>query len=203
MKVVEIPVGARLFDTIAQWTPGALRAAKDAGADGVEMYLGGNASTEAIANAHGLGLGVAFVNYSRAPGWAPSPTIGEGDATTSLLRLTKLGVPTEGLVDACDLEEPGAGDLDGYVEAWCKVVGDQGRLAGAYVGAGLGRTGAQIYGWPFVRYWRACSIVPDVGCGWALIQLYPGNLQRGGLQVDIDVACQDFRGRSWTWVVGG
>jgi hypothetical protein len=202
VRIVEIPPGARLYDTIAPLTTTALRALKEAGADGVIAYLGGNLTAEALADAHGLGLGVCPVNYSRAQGWTPSATLGEGDATTSLLRLTKLGIPTEGLVDACDLEEPGAGDLDGYVQAWCHVVGDQGRLAGAYVGAGLGRTGAQIYGWPFTRYWRSCSIVPEPGCSWSMIQLYPPNQMRGGLQVDIDVACHDFRGRAWTWLVG-
>jgi hypothetical protein len=202
VRVAEIPPGARLFDTVAEYTPTNMRAMSDAGADGFVMYLGGNATTEAIANAHGLRKGVALVNYSRAPLWTPSATLGEGDATTSLLRLTKLQVPTEGLVDACDLETPGAGDLDGYVQAWCKIVGDQGRIAGAYVGAGLGRSAAQIYGWPFMRYWRSCSQVPEPGCGWSMIQLYPPNLTRGGVQVDVDIACEDYRGRSWTWLVG-
>lgn len=201
MKVAAIPPGSRLADTIAAFTATNLRGLKDAGFDGVFGYGGGNLTAELLSNAHALGMGVCPVNYSREPGWSPSATLGEADATAAMRRLVSLSVPTEGLVDACDLEEAGAGDLDGYVQAWCHVMGEQGRLAGGYIGAGLSRTSAQIYAWPFVRYWRACSIVPEPGCGWSLMQLYPPNLTRGGLEVDIDVACQDWRGRSWTWVV--
>jgi hypothetical protein len=202
VRIVEIPPGARLYDTIAPLTTTALRALKEAGADGVIAYLGGNLTAEAIADAHGLGLGVCPVNYSRAPGWTPSATLGEGDATTSLLRLTKLNVPTAGLVDWCDVEGPGAGDLDGYVEAWCHVIGDQGRIAGGYIGYGLGRSAAQIYAWPFTRYWESCSDVPKPGCGWCLQQIDPANLQRGGVEVDVNFARADYRGRSATWLVG-
>ncbi len=204
MKVVEIPVGSRLFDTIAEYTPTNMRAMADAGADGFFFYLGGNATADAIANAHAMGKGACIVSYSRKEGWIPSEALGEADATTALLRYRKLGVPLDGLVDDCDLEGCGA-DPTGYVTKRTAVlVGAEPRIIpGGYVGAETRLTGAQLYALPFQRYHRSCSKVEEPACSWSMIQLYPPNQMRGGVEVDINFACQDFRGRSWSWVVGG
>ena len=173
---------------------------KDDGAKGIFASLGGNATVEAIANAHGLGMGVCFVSYSRAVGWGPSAALGAADGTTAILRTRKLGVPLEDFCDWCDLEGCG-GDPTAYCDARAKVSLDAGCFPSLYVGAETNLTGPQLYALPFVRYARAGSIVPEPGCGWCWIQLYPLDLVRGGVEIDIGVACQDWRGRSATWLV--
>lgn len=206
MRVAEIPTGARLFDTIHPYTPAILRALKDAGADGIFGYLGGNATPDAIANTHALGMGFCFVSYSRAEGWGPSAALGEADGTAAIARLRQLAVPfqTDGLrlCDWADLEGA-ASDPTGWGQARANASKAAGLLPSLYVGAECRLKGGQLYALPFERYARACSIVPEPGCGWCWIQLYPPNLTRGGIEVDVGVACQDWRGRSATWLVGG
>lgn len=202
MLVKPIPVGARIFDTIAPLTASALRGMHDAGADGVMGYLGVNLTPDAVANAHALGMGILPVNESRREGWQPSATLGEADAVASTRRMAALGIPTGGLHDWCDLEGCG-GDPTDYCNAWSHVVDDGGRLSGLYVGAGDILSGHQLYALPgFTGYMRSCSRVPEPDCGWMLMQLYQPNLMRGGVQVDISVACADWKGRQATWVVG-
>lgn len=203
MRVEVIRPGTRIYDTVMAHTPATLRALKDDGADGVALYLGGNATADTVANAHALAMGVMFVNYSRGEGWLPSAAIGEGDAVASVKRLTALGVPMAGLFDWCDLEGAG-GNPDGYLDAWAHVVTDVGRLSGMYVGAGAGASGHELYRRPqFVGYWQAGSIIPTApDCGWMLEQIYPLNLQRGGMGVDISFSRHDWKNRAPTWVVG-
>jgi hypothetical protein len=197
-----IPVGARLFDTVAALTPTVLRGLKDEGGDGVIAYLRGNATAEAIANAHGLDLGVVLVNFSHAVGWIPTAALGAQDAEESVDAITALGVPTSGLDDWCDVEGCG-GDPTVYAAAWCSRVSADGagRVPKSYEGAGALLTGPQWYQLPFKGYWRSGSrAIPEPTCGFQLDQVYPLDQSVGGTLVDFDFARRDFFGRAPTWL---
>lgn len=199
--VAPIPVGTRLVDTVAAYTTEFLDALVAAKVDGPIMYLGGNATPSAIAGAHARGMGVVFVNFSHKEGWLPSVQLGQSDAAQSVRLLTTLGVPTEGLVDWCDLEGCG-GDPTGYLDAWCATVAQQGRIAGLYVGAGGLLSAQQLYALPFTRYWQSESEVPAPACGFCQWQLYSHPQSTvGGVPVDFDFAGEDKRGRFATWLV--
>lgn len=200
MIVQPIPVGTRLIDTVADMGPSALAAARDCGAEGIIAYLGGNLTRDLIANAFALRLGIVPVNFSRGNAWAPSAQLGELDATTSTKRLVDLGVPTVGLYDWIDLEGCGS-DPTAYLNACGRIVADQGRKAGLYVGSGGLLSGAQLYALPaFTGYWRSLSRgIPEPQCGFMLSQVYPSTMC-GGTLVDFDFAARDFEGRAATWL---
>ena len=170
------------------------------GFDGIIAYLGGNFTMPLLENATSIGMGVVPVNFSRAPGWIPTAELGEQDATSSTAKLAALGVPTDGLVDWCDLEGAGA-DPTAYLNAWSNVVSSDGRLSGLYVGSGCVLSGPELYALPkFTRYWRSLSLVPEPACGFCMTQLYP-TTTFAGVSVDVDFACKDFENRSATWII--
>lgn len=203
LVVTAIPVGTRLVDTVAAYSVAALRAYKDAGAEGIIGYLGGNLTPDAIENALGLDMGVVPVNFSHAEGWTPTADLGALDAQASVRRLFALGVPLKGLDDWCDVEGCG-GDPTAYCAAWCANVTSDGagRNPGEYVGAGALLSGHQHYLLPFKGYWHSCSrAIPEPDCGFKMFQLYPPNQNVvGAAQVDWDFVARDFQGRAPTWL---
>lgn len=201
MRVVDIPVGSRLVDSVS-CNPTHVAGLKAAGVDGLIAYLGGNLTAELLSAAHGEGMGVVPVNFSRGVGWVPSPGEGQVDAKTTLNRLFALAIPLVGLVDWCDLEGCGA-DPTGYLDEWGMVVEAEQVIAGLYLGSGCLLTPAQAYALPhFHRYWHALSRgIPEPACGFVLGQLFP-TTACAGVSVDFDFAQHDFQGRTATWVVG-
>jgi hypothetical protein len=202
LVVQSIPVGARLFDTVAPLSLAELQALKAAGCEGLILYLGGNLTSATLADATGIGLGVAPVNFSRKEGWIPSATLGTSDAQASIANLSALHIPVRGLDDWCDIEGCGANPTS-YCEAWCaEVLGDgAGRVAGEYIGAGALLAGHQHYLLPFEGYWHSCSSqIPEPDCGFKLFQLFPPDQKVSGIEIDFNFACRDFRGRAPTWV---
>ena len=155
LEVSTIPVGARLFDTIASLSLQQLTALHKLGFDGIIAYLGGNFTMPLLENAAtSIGMGVVPVNFSRAPGWIPTAELGEQDATSSTAKLAALGVPTDGLVDWCDLEGAGA-DPTAYLNAWSNAMSSRRKIgSGLYVGSGYVLSGPELYALPrFTRYW--------------------------------------------------
>jgi hypothetical protein len=204
LLVAPIPVSKRLVDTIATLDLAALSRMKNAGAEGIIAYLGGNLTRQLIADATGLGLGLVPVNFAHSQGWIPTAQLGKSDASASVQRLTMLGIPVAGLVDWIDIEGCGADPTDYINAAAQEIAGDgAGRLAGEYVGAGGLLTGAQLWALPkIVRYWHSCSSgIPEPQGGFSLVQLFPPNQLCGGIQVDWDFAGRDFGGRAATWLV--
>lgn len=207
LAVQPIPVRTRLVDTIAVYSAATLRALKDAGAEGIIGYLGGNLTPDAIENALALDLGIVPVNYSHVEGWLPSADLGAADATNSVKRLFALGVPIAGLDDWCDVEGCG-GDPTSYCSSWCSIVaGDgAGRVPGEYIGAGAMLTGRAHYLLPFRGYWHSCSrSIPEPDCGFKMFQVYPPNqtvalVGGGSVEVDWDFVGRDFQGRAPTWL---
>jgi hypothetical protein len=205
--VQSIPSGSRLYDTIAPYTPTTLAALKSAGADGVIGYYGGNLTTDAVAAAHAIGLGVVGVSYSRAPGWTPTAVLGRLDAVATLAHLALLALPrsTAGLLmrDWADVEGVLTGvDPTPYLDARAAAIVAGGLLAGIYVGAAAGLAAAPLYALPQVTgYWRSGSDVPTPACEWMLTQCRPLDQTRAGIDVDVDFAEHDLRGRSATWWV--
>ena len=199
--VTSIPIGAKLFDTVASPTAAELAAFKAGGFDGMIAYLGGNLTQELISEAGNQKIGLCPVNFSRGDPWMPSAALGVADATASVARLTALGVPTAGLVDWCDLEGCGA-DPTAYLNAWSTQLLSykKGLIAGLYVGAGGLLNGDQLYALPgFTRYWRSLSNVPEPRCGFVMNQVYP-TTSFAGVSIDYDYAQLDYNGRSASWL---
>lgn len=200
MIVQEIPVGARLIDSVGLRPE---HIANLGNVDGIIAYLGGDLTPELVAAALEAKKGVVPVNYSRSEGWSPSAALGHADAATSLKQLDALCLPVVGLVDWCDLEGCGD-DPTTYLDAWSEDVTATQRIGGLYVGAGGLLTGVQLYQLPhFSRYWHSLSRgIPEPSCGYVLGQLYP-TVIAGGLELDFDFAQKDFLGRAASWVVAG
>jgi hypothetical protein len=204
MIVAPIPMAARLVDTDEPLTPTDLAAFKDAGIDGIVAYLGGNLSSELVANANALKMGIVPVNFSHAPGWLPSADLGTADAERSVRLLAGLGVPLQGLDDWCDIEGCG-GEPTAYCTSWCQtVLGDgAGRVPNEYIGEGSQLTGHQSYLLPFLGYWKGGSAgIEEPDCGWKMVQLYPLDQTLAGKRVDYDFVQRDFKERAPTWLIG-
>lgn len=163
----------------------------------------------------GAGLALLIVQHVRVPGWAPSAGVGGQDGATAARHAVAAGVPP-GATLWLDLEGCAAGtsaaSVAGHVAAWAASVRAAGYDPGCYVGAGVPLDAQGLWHLAVDRYWRSQSDVPAPATrGYQLIQLYPtvriGDLYPGAppsvtaVEVDVDVAQQDYRGDRPTMVV--
>jgi hypothetical protein len=128
------------------------------------------------------GLGLVGVRACRANGWMPNAAEGKADSLSTSQKATGLGFEA-GATIGCDLEGCNpittVADAMDYCSAWPTLVRPTWPCM-LYVGAGQILNGAQLYSIPgFELYWRSCSLVPDLSCGYALIQTRPGNTRIG------------------------
>lgn len=210
MIVRPIPAGAAGVDLDSTVTPSIAAGFRQAGKAFVMRYATAVTAAE-IAACHAEGLGVGFVSFGRQSLF--NALTGQQDATAILKHLASISVPLDtGLTIGLDLETPkGAliSDLLVYERGFAGYIVSPGCTSGAYVGAGLGMTSAQLYSLAATRYWKSGSRVVDLSgaaaepqCGYCLTQVLPFDQSCGGAQVDYDFAGADFEGRNWHAVFG-
>ncbi|HXB28055.1 MAG TPA: glycoside hydrolase domain-containing protein [Gemmatimonadaceae bacterium] len=200
-----IPAGDAGVDTIETVTPAIAAAWKAAGKRWVLRYALALTAAE-VATITGEGLGLALLSYGRKSDF--SSATGASDAQAIIAHLRSIGVPLgEQLTIGVDLEDPAGAkvaDVLAYESGFAAVIVATGCTSGAYIGAGLGMTSAELYSMKATRYYKSGSRVVDFAgdvaepqCGWTLVQGLPFNQPCGGTNVDFDCAFEDFRGRSW------
>jgi len=191
--VKAVPVGALGFDCVINLN--AVTAAKMAAA-GMKYcvrYLGSLTAKE-VSAITGAGMGVMAVCYSRAPGWAPSASVGAQDGAQMIAHAKAAGL-LPGMTLWIDFEGPGgtAAEQMEYINAAADAVTAAGFIAGLYVGLSA-LTSAQLFSTHVHAYWKSLSNVPTPNCGFQQFQLYP-SVTVGGLFVDLDVVQQDYAHR--------
>jgi hypothetical protein len=140
----------------------------------------------------GASLGLSFVSYANS-----------FDPSDEIAALKRLNIPSGATVW---LDVEGVHDnpivLQQRIGGWANALKTAGYEPGMYVGAQSLLTSSELYRLPVVRYWHSCSRVTDrngqeagPSCGWAMRQLFPPNIARVGLTIDIDVIETDYFSR--------
>lgn len=210
MIVRPIPAGSAGVDLDSPVTPSIAAGFRQAGKSFVMRYATVVTASE-IAACHAEGLGVGFISFGRQSLF--NALTGQQDATAILKHLASIGVPLgDGLTIGLDLETPkGAliADLLAYERGFAGYIVSPGCTSGAYIGAGLGMTSAELYSLAATRYWKSGSKIEDLkgeaaepNCGYCLTQTLPFDQPCGGAQVDYDFAGADFQGRNWHCLYG-
>lgn len=192
------------IDTVLELKPGFCKLLIKEGYTFAIRYLGGM-SEEELYRITCSGLAVMPVTYSRAYGWIPSEELGRLDGEKAAKHLEQLNLPY-GCTVWLDLEGCAgpAEKTTAWVNAWSEVIEDAGYQPGLYVGANPGGLDSyDLWKLPNItKYWRGCSIVPEpANRGFCNFQLYPPNVKIGGVQVDVDVICKDWKNSLPNWVV--
>ena len=204
MKVEKANVGAVIVDSLPFSQSGTLaqaQALRAAGADGVAVYLG-VASKSVVAAILGAGLGCFAVTL------AGEYSDGAQDEVANLKALGLL-VGTHVFLD---MEGLAAYNTDpvkliGLVNAWADGIRAAGYKPALYVGNPQPLTSQELWKLRVELYWKGqgrCvdrfnQLAEPTG-GWALSQMWPSHT-RGGVWVDSNMAGQDYKGRSVSWVV--
>lgn len=129
------------------------------------------------------------------------------DPSDEIAALKALAIP-KGTVVWLDVE--GVNDdpvtLSQRINTWAKAIQAAGYVAGLYVGAGVPLTNAELYALAVTRYWKSCSrcldshgAVQEPLCGYCMVQC-TCEVERAGIEVDIDFAYHDYKGRGVTVV---
>ncbi len=198
-------VGALGFDTVAPITDDLAAQFCAAGFRFAVRYLGSLTSAE-VDRILDAGLAVMPVTYGLKVGTAVDAAMGRRYGASTVANAQSAGMPRAATV-WLDLETV-TGDVAPFVDRWAETVQAGGFVPGLYVGAGAQLSSVELYALKVVRYWHSLSRVTDrnnalaePACGWCMYQLYP-TVRRCGIDVDIDVVQQDYRGRVPTWVTG-
>jgi Domain of unknown function (DUF1906) len=201
--VRSVPVGARLVDSVIEFSPDQCRTLKANGVEGVALYL--ESLTEArLAWTLEAGLGALFVGYAESEGWHPTAAHGAQRGSEMVARAKAAGV-LPGAELWRDFEGPAGDatiDMCGQdIEAGAAQVVSSAYLAGLYVGE-QPLNGARLYALRGITgYWQALSRgIAEPTSGWKIRQLYPST-RVAGMLVDFDFAQQDFAGRSPLWQI--
>ncbi len=205
MKVENAKVGAVVVDSLPfsqAGTAAQAKALKAAGADGVAVYLG-VVSKERVAFVLAAGMGCFAVTLAGEYNDGPNDEIGQ---------LKALGLP-QGKHVFLDMEGMAAYKTDPLVliakaNAWADGIRAAGYKPGLYVGNPQPLTSAELWALHVEFYWKGqgrCvdrnnNLAEPTGCGWCMTQMWPSH-SRGGVWVDSNMAGQDYKGRSLTWVV--
>jgi hypothetical protein len=152
------------------------------------------------------GLALMPVQHVRKAGWKPSQSLGEQDRANAALNASAIGFPP-GVNVWCDLEGVDksvvAQDVIDHCNAWFDAVSDSGYVPGLYVGADAILSGQQLFSnLKFQHYWRSQSNVPNIQRGYQLVQLFP-SMTVDGVDMDVDVTQDDFRGGQAQWLAIG
>jgi hypothetical protein len=157
----------------------------------VGRYLD-NLSLAEIARLHQRNIGVFGIRTARRNGWLPTGVMGKADGLETVQLANDLGFE-DGTSISCDFEgcapTTAASDAIAYGSEWPALVTSRWK-AMFYEGAEQPLNGTQLYMLPgFTLYWRSCSIVPSLQCGYVLAQTRPGNVLIGpaGGQVLVDI----------------
>jgi hypothetical protein len=172
---------------------------------GFVMRYGRSVTAEEVAAITEEGMGLGFYSYGRQSEF--STQTGEQDAQAVLDHLRSVGVPIGAMLTlTVDLETPKdtIPDVLAYErDGWAPTVTATGCTSGAYVGAGLGMTSAQLFGMKATRYIKSGSRIVDLAgaaaepeCGYAMTQILPFDQACGGANVDYCFSQYDYFGRS-------
>jgi hypothetical protein len=190
-------VGTRIIDSLPFSTGGTAaqaKALKDAGVDGVALYLGA-ASPWLVQVCLSAGLGVWAVTFG-----------GRYDGGAAVSAAKSWGLPA-GATIFLDLEGDTAmsltnGELVGKINTWADAVSSAGYVPGLYVGVPQPLSSAELWGLRVIRYWRGQGSIRDrqgalaepIGCGWCVTQMWPSQTI-GGMLVDFNMVGEDYRSR--------
>jgi hypothetical protein len=191
MNVVTLEDGSKGCDTIVKLSYMDALKLFEAGFRFVGRYIVSLAATE-LSDILRAGLAVSPVSYANS-----------FDPSDEIAALQRLGIP-KGIVVWLDVE--GVKDdpitLSQRINTWAKALEAAGYIPGLYVGAGCPLTSAELYALAVKRYWHSCSRVVDSHnnaaeplCGWAMTQC-TCEVERAGVEVDIDFVYADYRGRT-------
>ncbi len=192
----EIPVGARLTDSVQIVDASHAFAIKSIGVDGVLQYLG-TVTASIVGGIIAAGLGFMPVTYAD-----------KFDGPSTVAQCKAIGYLPGGTVwlDVEGVATMNPHALKSLINAWAIVVQAAGYVAGLYVGAGCPLTSLELYQLKVTRYWHSLSRILDrngqiaePGCGWCMYQLGPSR-DWAGVWVDVNFAREDFRSRSATWM---
>lgn len=205
MKVVPIPVGSVVVDSLPYSMGGTLQQAACLRAAGVTALAGylGAMDHKRLANLLQNGLGFIPVTFAGAY---------NNGAADELAQLKALAIPV-GTTVFLDVEGKNTltadiRELTDRVTSWHSAVKAAGYIPGHYAGVPQPFTSEELWRLPAERYWRGQGSVRDrhnalaepLGCGWCMTQMYPSR-PIGGLLVDYNMVGQDYRGRVPTMVV--
>lgn len=205
MKTAIAHVGAKVVDSLPFSQGGTLAQAcalRAAGCDALAGYLGA--------------MNAARLGYLLESGLAYSPvTFGgeyEDGPLDELAQLRALGVPV-GTTVWLDVEGLKAFRTDPKlltqkIVDWCKPIADAGFDPKMYVGVPQPFTSDELWKLPVRGYWKGQGSVRDrfnelaepLHCGWMMNQAWPSQ-PCGGVMVDFNQVTQDYRQRTFTWVV--
>jgi hypothetical protein len=152
----------------------------------------------------GAGLSLGVVQTYRNASFTADQ--GTTDGASAASQAQTIGVP-QGVNLWCDVEgtyDVTASVLVAYLNNWAEAVTGAGYRPGLYNGPEALLSGAQVTDLAFQSYWQAGALVPQADRGYQLIQLYPPNTVVCGVDIDIDVAQEDFEsGTSTFWAAAG
>ena len=212
LVVKPCPSGLAGIDLIAPVSP-AIAKGFVAARKSFVMTYGKTVTAETIAAVTDEGLGLGFYSYGRQSNF--SPDTGKQDAQEILDHLRSLGVPIGSMLTlVADLETPKATVaevLEYEKQGWAATVTPTGCTSGAYLGAGLQMTSAQMFSMAATRYVKSGSRLLDAQgnaaepeCGYVMTQVLPFDQPCGGAEVDFCFTGHDYFNRSMfmLWAVG-
>jgi Domain of unknown function (DUF1906) len=195
MNAVILEPGLRGCDTIVKLSYMDALKLFDAGFRFVGRYVTSLTAAE-LSDILRAELAVTFISYANS-----------FDPSDEIAALKALQIPKGAVVwlDVEDVKDDPV-TLSQRINTWAKAIQAAGYVAGLYVGAGVPLTSAELYALAVTRYWHSCSRVVDSHnnaaepiCGWAMTQC-SCEQQRAGVEVDIDFAYLDYKGRGVTMV---
>lgn len=195
MNVVTLESGSKGCDTVVKLSYMDALKLFDAGFRFVGRYVVSLSTTE-LSDILRAELAVTFVSYADS-----------FDPSDEIAALQRLQVPN-GVVVWLDVEDVKDDPitLSQRINTWAKALKAAGYIPGIYVGAGCPLTSKELYALAVERYWHSCSRVMDSHnnaaepiCGWCCYQC-TCEVQRAGIEVDVDFVYQDYKGRGVTMV---
>lgn len=191
MNVTTLEPGSKGCDTVAKLTYMDALKLFDAGFRFVGRYVVSLQAAE-LSDILRAGLAVSPVSYANSY-----------DPSDEIAALQRLGIP-KGVVVWLDVEDAkdDALTLQQRINTWAKALKAAGYIPGIYVGAGCLLTSIELFALAVERYWHSCSRVVDANghaaepvCGWCMYQC-TCEVERAGVEVDIDFVYADYKGRS-------
>lgn len=209
MKAIESPVGAAAFDHYGHLSLPQTQALSRLGFR-VALLYAGVVDANDLQFCFAAGLSVGFIMQGLAASTQPTNALGVTVAQNAIVSLTALGVPPgPHLVQDLEGGTHYPADWIAFSDAASLASESAGWKPAVYVGDSLGLTSAQLFSLRAQLYWKSMSRVVDSSgqiaepqCGWAMVQMFPGNLVVGGTQIDVDIIGRDYQQRT-LWVVEG
>ena len=205
MRLAQAHVGAVVCDSLPFSQGGTLGQAQALAADGVHAVAGylGAMTRERLGFLHAAGLAFTPVTFGGEY---------EDGPLDEVAQLKALGVPM-GTTVWLDMEGLKAfntvpAKLIGEIREWASGIAAAGFDPKLYVGVPQPLTSEELYALPVRGYWKGQGSVRDrnhqlaepQGCGWMMTQMWP-SVQRGRVLVDCNMVGQDFKRRTFSWVI--